>query len=75
MPKTRIEKLGELYDKAIENVSARLGQPVPHDQTKAVEVVSVRQMTHSIDMQVIETYLHETRQHNLPRKFDAPRAE
>jgi len=54
-PKTRIEKLGELYDAAVKNVEKRLtNTDVPADPNLEVS----RQ---DWDMQVITTYLDQTK--------------
>ena len=58
-PPTRIEKLGELYDAAIENVKKRLAPP---DAPIIVpEELQLIQAEHAMDMQVISTYLQETK--------------
>ena len=55
-PPTRIEKLGELYDLAIENVKKRLN----HDQYEVINAPEA-DTAHQWDMQVIQTYLQETK--------------
>ena len=52
--KTRIAQLGDLYDKAIENVKARL-------EKSDTEISRETESGHNRDMSVIQTYLNETR--------------
>jgi len=61
---TRIEKLGELYDMAIENVKTRLDLPeVAVDRPRISDFDDVR---HNWDMQVIQTYLEQTKRPERP---------
>ena len=56
-PPTRIEKLGELYDEAVERVAAR--QRIAHIEDQVV--LNSEDRAHSWDMQVIQTYLEQTK--------------
>lgn len=57
-PPTRIEKLGELYDTAIENVKKRIAPPL--GPILVPEELQLIEAQHAIDIQVIQTYLQET---------------
>ena len=55
---TRIEKLGELYDIAIARVGLRQKEPSPWTEGRA--------RAHNADMQVIQTYLEQTKRPERP---------
>ena len=64
-PPTRIEKLGELYDEAVERVAAR--QRIAHIEDQVV--LNSEDRAHSWDMQVIQTYLEQTKR---PERASGP---
>ena len=69
-PPTRIEKLGELYDKACENAMFRLNHTTDDvARDNAIDMLTADQMAHDMDMQVIQTYLEQTKR---PERASGP---
>ena len=65
---TRIEKLGELYDKAIERITRRTNGKYDYTDLPVIK------LEHDMDMQVIQTYLQETkRPEREPKRDYAPK--